>query len=202
MIDFKKIEQLLFKLDKFGVEISSVTGAIKIGELYDKELDYNYWANCIYPPISENEVDELEYEIERKIPDDYKMFLSRFANGISVMNRLYLYGKRYNNRRDNLEFSYQPFNLISLNTYMCPLHWNSDMIAIGEYEICNDVEDVMYRVVMSNIPTRHRVRLCNKQDYTQTLREWSSLENMLLELIPEIYSIFEKNGGFIPPSDK
>jgi hypothetical protein len=53
------------------------------------------WLHCIHAPLNNEEISELEKKLKVTIPECYKLFLKKEANGIKVFNTtFYLFGFR------------------------------------------------------------------------------------------------------------
>lgn len=193
MTNYDKIKELIFKFSNLGLEISKETGAIKIGKApYIAPLAI---INCLYNVITEKDVKYIENEIKHTIPLSYKRFLTQFSNGLSVMGDgicgMNLYGLRHNYIR-TIEMAWQPFSLLDYNSYWSdkPKGLPTDALVIGGYSWDGS------KLYMTQ---DEKVHYCARYDST-SLKVWDSLEEMLLEEIPRLYSLVDENSVPKDPS--
>ena len=168
MKDYSEIKELLLKFSFLGIENSKSTGAMLIGRA--PHIAENAWLNRLYSPIDKIEILKLEDGINKKIPASYVDFLTDFSNGLNILgDTLCLFGYRSNYMR-TVDFSWQPYSLVSLNKYDKPRNSTEDMLFIGSYDWDGSL---LY------MTTDEKVHFCNRDDST-SLFIWDSLSSMLI----------------------
>jgi len=61
----------------------------------DRGISNTFWVHQLYTPLSKDQVSLLEKELNHKLPDAYKEFLSNY-NGIFLFGgNLYIYGRSF-----------------------------------------------------------------------------------------------------------
>lgn len=82
----------------------------------DKEISNNFWVHQLYPPLSNDQVNLLENELNHKFPDVYREFLNHY-NGIFLFGgHLYIYGRSFLEKgMSHEEEMFQPYDLIEEN---------------------------------------------------------------------------------------
>ena len=134
MKDYSEIKELLLKFSFLGIENSKSTGAMLIGRA--PHIAENAWLNRLYSPIDKIEILKLEDGINKKIPASYVDFLTDFSNGLNILgDTLCLFGYRSNYMR-TVDFSWQPYSLVSLNKYDKPRNSTEDMLFIDKIIGC------------------------------------------------------------------
>lgn len=183
MEKYQELKELMYKYQDYGLEVSPVTGAIKIGRA--KHVAPLAWSNELYPVLSNEEIESLEKEIGLRIPDAYKVFLTTFSNGMVVLTTtLSLYGLRKYNSRDNIEYVFQPFDIVRVNTFERPKNMPDNMFIIGSYN---------WDGSFITMTTDNKVHYCKRDDAT-SLITWNSLEEMLVSEIKRIYTLYDEKG--------
>lgn len=167
------------KFSGLGIEYNEPTKAIKIGPA--PHLAPRAFLNCIYQPITNSQVQEIEQRMNKILPIDYKIFLTHFSNGLNILSStLYLYGLRLNYIRTD-EMIWQPFSIFD------------------EDETDNSTEDMLfiggYRYDGSNLymDAHGRIHYCKRYDAT-SLKTWGSLSEMLLSEIDRLYALYDEKG--------
>lgn len=183
MIDKATFDKLMMRYSHRGTRKIEVTGALLIG--HAPHVAPEAWLNSVYPCLSEQEIIELEKLLGTTIPREYCHFLQHISNGVDVLvTELCLYGKRSNYIRTSTDATRQPFNICDLVREK-PRNADENMFFIGSYswdgsKLYIDKRD-------------NQVYFCQRDDCT-TLKSWPSLEEMLLDEIPRLYSLFDDNG--------
>ncbi len=91
--------------------------SLLIGRPYEDKP--GWWLIKIFTPASKKQIKELEKSI--KIPDVYKKFLLKFANGLDYfVGTFSLEGYRTNYKRIPEEVLQQPFDILIPNIYERP----------------------------------------------------------------------------------
>ncbi|PGH37810.1 MAG: 1,3-beta-glucan synthase regulator [Candidatus Nephrothrix sp. EaCA] len=141
------------------------------------------WLHGIYKPLSNDEVEKLEYDMQLKIPSDYKFFLTNYSNGLNIFVDVFsLDGFRKRSSR-NIEDAYQPYSIINPNTKERLEDAEADMFFIGGY---NWDGSLLY---MKN----GKAYRCSSENI-KPLNTWDSFEKMLLTEINRICLLYDKNG--------
>jgi hypothetical protein len=142
------------------------------------------WLHCIYSPLKNTDISDLEMELNQEIPNIYKEFLL-ISNGLSVFNTtLSLFGKRGNYKR-SVDNVWQPFDIILPNTIEKPRNANNDIFIIGCYDW-----DGSYLYIDKKDSSIH---LC-EVDNVRSLFEWGNFEDMLYSEINRLTKLFDNNG--------
>lgn len=182
MKDYSEIKELILKFSFLGIEESKSTGALLIGRAL--HIAESAWLNRLYSPIDKNEIIKMEDGISKKIPTSYVDFLTNFSNGLNILgDTLCLFGYRSNYVR-TVDFSWQPYSLISFNKYDKPRNSTGEMLFIGSYDWDGSL---LY------MTTDEKVHFCNRDDST-SLFIWDSLSSMLISELKRIYNIFDSSG--------
>ena len=182
MKDYSEIKELILKFSFLGIEESKSTGALLIGRA--PHIAESAWLNRLYSPIDKNEIIKMEDGISKKIPTSYVDFLTNFSNGLNILgDTLCLFGYRSNYVR-TVDFSWQPYSLISFNKYDKPRNSTGEMLFIGSY---------YWDGSLLYMTTDEKVHFCNRDDST-SLFIWDSLSSMLISELKRIYNIFDSSG--------
>ena len=182
MKDYSEIKELILKFSFLGIEESKSTGALLIGRA--PHIAESAWLNRLYSPIDKNEIIKMEDGISKKIPTSYVDFLTNFSNGLNILgDTLCLFGYRSNYVR-TVDFSWQPYSLISFNKYDKPRNSTGEMLFIGSYDWDGSL---LY------MTTDEKVHFCNRDDST-SLFIWDSLSSMLISELKRIYNNFDSSG--------
>lgn len=182
MKDYSEIKELILKFSFLGIEESKSTGALLIGRA--PHIAESAWLNRLYSPIDKNEIIKMEDGISKKIPTSYVDFLTNFSNGLNILgDTLCLFGYRSNYVR-TVDFSWQPYSLISFNKCNKPRNSTGEMLFIGSYDWDGSL---LY------MTTDEKVHFCNRDDST-SLFIWDSLSSMLISELKRIYNIFDSSG--------
>lgn len=182
MKDYSEIKELLLKFSFLGIEKSKSTGAVLIGKA--PHIAESAWLNRLYSPIDKNEILNLEDGISKKIPASYVDFLTNFSNGLNILgDTLCLFGYRSNYVR-TVDFSWQPYSLVSLNKYDKPRNSTEEMLFIGSYDWDGSL---LY------MTTDEKVHCCHCNDST-SLFIWDSISSMLISELKRLYTLFDHSG--------
>lgn len=167
-----------------GMRTAEATGAVLIG--HAPHVAPEAWLNSIYPCLTEQETVELEIYLGTNIPPEYRHFLQNISNGMEVLvTVLSLHGKRSNYIRSSTDASRQPFDIGDLQLYGRSKNATDDMFFFASY---NWDGSKLYIDKRDN-----SVHFCECYDST-SLKSWGSLEEMLLDEIPRLYSLYDENG--------
>lgn len=184
MIDKATFEKLMMHYSHLGTRTVETTGAVLIGRV--PHITPEAWLNVMYPCLTEQETVELEKSLGTTIPSEYRHFLQNVSNGMNLLvNKLCLYGKRRSYVRSSSDAAWQPFDLGDIQLHERPENASDDVFFIATYswdssKLYIDKHD-------------NKVHFCARHDCTP-LKSWNSLEEMLLEEMPRLYSLFDDNG--------
>lgn len=180
----KKISELISLFDsykKLGT-CKTKNKSLLIGRPYE-EKPY-WWLIKFFAPASKKHIKELEESI--KIPDVYKEFLLKYANGLNYfLGTFSLDGYRTNYKRILEEAIQQPFDILTPNTYERPRNAKPEYFFIGSYRWDGSQ---LYINTLDN-----HVYFCGRYDATP-LKEWNSFEEMLVSETKRILTLFNENG--------
>lgn len=181
VIETYPVLKKLFEYDRLGEE-QAMNGTLLIGRA--PHIAPLAWLHSIYPPLSENQLRQIEHSIKISIPKQYRMFLST-TNGLNFFNTtLSLYGLRSNFKR-NIQDVWQPFDIVAPNTIEKPLNAAKDDFIIGTYDW-----DGSYVYIDSKF---ERVHLCHRENST-SLYSWESFDAMLELEINRLIRLFDDKG--------
>jgi len=142
------------------------------------------WLHCIYPPLSDKELCDLENELNESMPDSYRLFLKN-TNGLNVFNTTFnLYGLRKNYKRDVVSV-WQPFDILTPNRLERPGNAKRNFLFIGSY---NWDGSLLY--IDRNFGNVH---VCNRDDST-SLFQWANFDEMLDSEIKRVVTLFDDKG--------
>lgn len=149
------------------------------------------WLNFIYPPLSNEEIQNLEHEMKTEIPNDYKSFL-KISNGLGILHTLSLYGLRNNYKRSIKEAEQQPFSLTTPNISEKPKKAGKNIFYIGGYSSGNGAW--LYIDKENNT-----VHLCKKGG-VKSLYQWNSFDEMLSSEVDRLVRLFDSDGKKLYPN--
>ena len=184
MNKYEQIRKLLYKFEKYGVEVTE-NGTILIG--HPDYLPEHWRLVMIFQKLETEEIDILENECGTSIPHSYKNFLTNFSNGLDFINdTLSLYGLRKIAGR-TLESARQPYALKTPNKdeRWCMENVKDSYFFIGSYKW-----DGSHIYIDKKT---EKVHLCAPDDATP-LFTWNSLEDMLISELTRLYSLFTEDG--------
>ncbi|HET6990518.1 MAG TPA: Imm27 family immunity protein [Bacteroidia bacterium] len=146
----------------------------------DKQIAPQAWLHQIYPPLADVDIEDIEKMIGNKLPNSIKNFYKEM-NGFSVfIGKLTVDGLRKNFSR-NIEASWQPFSIETINKKERPKNAKDEFIFIGSY---SETGNIIY------IDTKNEnISIC-KVNNANPIITYENLFNFLLE---EISDIFTKN---------
>lgn len=183
MIDKVIFDKLMMRYSHLGTRKVEATGAFLIG--HAPHIASEAWLNSVYPCLSERDTLELEALLGTTIPPEYRHFLQNISNGMNVLvDEFCLFGKRKNYIRTSMDATRQPFSLSDALEEK-PRNATTDMFFIGGYswdgsKLYIDKRD-------------NKINFCQRYDCTPQ-KSWSNLEEMFLDEIPRLYSLFDDNG--------
>ena len=125
-----KIKELLYKYKSLGIYNNKKDGTILIGRA--SSIATYAWLNVLYHPIKADDIKQMEKQLNRAIPSEYKDFLTRFSNGLNILcDTLCLYGIRcsYASNADR-----KPCDIEIANLFEKPNNSTDNMFFIGWYD--------------------------------------------------------------------
>lgn len=182
---FEELRKQIFKFEGLGVEISQL-GATLIGKA--PHIAKYAWLNKLYPVLDMQKILELESELGMEIPEEYKIFLTQFSNGLNIFVATFsLDGYRKDMDR-SIEGSRQPFSILVPNLKERPKNAKDNYFFIGGY---NWDGSKLYIDTETG-----KVHYCAEWDAI-SLYEWNSFEEMLISEVKRITSLFDEKGVVI-----
>jgi len=179
---FEQVKEILYQYKHLG-EYTYPTGTKLIGRV--PHVAPMAWLHLLFPPLIDKDIKKLEKEMKRRIPEPYKDFLLQYGNGISIFSdSLNLYGLRKMAGR-SVDAAWQPYSLITPNTFERPKNAKDEYILIGGYGW-----DGSKVYINAN---NNKVYYCARWDATP-LYEWNSFEEMLLSEVKRIQTHFDSEG--------
>ncbi len=176
------IYNLIFHFQDKGIE-KTENGTILIGKAPFR--GNQAWLNKIYPVITNEDIIELSKMLRTDIPNEYVNFLTTFSNGLNILLSTFsLYGLRKELGR-SIEASRQPYSIITPNIHERPDNAEEYYFFIGGY---NWDGSHLYIDKETN-----KVHCCERYDATSR-KSWNSLEEMVIDEIKRIYTLFDENG--------
>lgn len=150
---------------------------------------YNF---CVFATLNEDDIVELERDLKREIPSQFRSFLMTDTNGLHLFHHFSLYGIRKSYNRD-LNATPEPFGLLEPNIYEKPKNAKDTYFFIGGYrydgsKLYIDSED-------------GKVHFCKRRD-ASSLLAWDSFEDMLLSESKRIFTLYDDRGRMLAPSEK
>jgi len=186
---FEQVKEVVYQYIHLGEKVLS-TDAILIGHV--PHMGPEAWLHKLFPPLTYQDIEELENAVQHNIPAPYKEFLLLYGNGIRIFSDSFnLYGLRKLLGRGTDETSAQPYPLDIPNTVERPKKANKEYLFIGGYSWDGSK---IYIDGMTN-----KVYYCARRDATP-LYEWNSFEEMLVSEVLRIQKHFDKDGKRIDKS--
>lgn len=184
----KEFEEILEKINIWSYlgERTVANGARLIGYIPDSGSEA--YLHIIYAPLPEEKIEQIEKDIQMKLPEVYKEFL-RCSNGINIFFRAFaLYGLRKDFTRAGDE-ARQPFDIRTPNTFERPKDADRNILIIGGYskdgsKILLDVND-------------GKIFRCERYHAKKILNEWSDIWTMLDEEFNRLSKLFNEKGILI-----
>lgn len=96
-------------------------------------LGTDAWLNCIFAPLDEIRLNELEVKLGESIPFQYRSFLKDLSNGLDILSStLSLYGL-WDNYIRTVDEVWQPYSLVLLNKQERPSNAKENFFFFGSY---------------------------------------------------------------------
>jgi hypothetical protein len=146
------------------------------------------WLHRLYPPLSSEEIEILENELQGSIPNPFKEFLKSYSNGLNIfIDNFCLFGYRRKMDR-SINAVPQPYSIITINKFEKPEDSLENYFFIGGYD---DDGSHLY-IDKENL----KVYRCSRLS-ASPLNSWNSFEEMLLKEVTKISSLFDEEGKLI-----
>jgi SMI1 / KNR4 family (SUKH-1) len=149
------------------------------------------WLHLLFPPLSDDEISEIESEMGIRLPESLKDFFS-LANGLSLFSgTLSIYGRRHNYSRTGDGF-WQPFSIVIPNTVERLRDAKPSFLFVGGYPaqkgfyLYVDTKDL-------------RVYRCTRQS-AAPLATWENFGEMLVAEANRLALLFDQRGRRIDPT--
>ncbi len=184
MNELEKILQIVYKAKSFGYT-KLMNGTELVGNLPQIGPDAVF--HELFPPLSPEEINDLETKLNFKFPPELKKFYLYF-NGMNLFSdTIYMYGKRRNYIRKGDE-SRQPYDILTQNIDSRLEDMTITELVIGGYgqdgsKLVIDVEKGGQRVF-------RRLR-----DSGKIIEEWPGLFVMLDSEVERIFMLFDDKGN-------
>lgn len=179
---FEQIVSIIMRSESLGLEKLG-NGALLIGRV--PHVAPFARLHLLFKGLDEEKIKLMEHEIGRKIPTQFKDFLS-LSNGMSIFSgSLSLYGYRNGYSREG-DDSWQPFNFVSANTYEHPVDAYPHWIVIGGYQ-----EDGSILYIDDSTGKVYR---SERKYASNRLNEWPDFWTMILSEVKRIGELFDENG--------
>ena len=137
-----------------------------------------------FTPLTEEKLALVEQHIGRKIPCQYRTFLTNVSNGLYIFHRgLFLYGHIGSFKREQVVQG--PFDLSDPNVYERPKNADKSCFFFASY---SKDGSRLYMKADSD-----KVYYCARRDATP-LKEWNSFSEMLIEEIQRLKSLHGADG--------
>jgi hypothetical protein len=183
MNNFDQILKLLKNYDYLGVK-KTQNGTLLIGKA--PHIAPMASLHSIYPPLTDEEIKNLELSIGLDIPPDYKSFL-KITNGLGIFNNtMSLFGLRNNYKRTPEDAQQQPFHIKHPNTLERPENAGKNIFCIGGYSS----GDGAWLYLNADTNAVH----LSERWKVKSLFEWRTLEVMLISEVNRLVPLFDKEG--------
>ena len=157
------------------------TGARLVGHV--PHVAPEAYLHVVYPALPSSEIPPLESEVGRPLPESYRSFLETM-NGLSLFSgSLSIYGRRAISVRSG-DAVWQPFSVVTPNTYERPRSLAADAVVIGGYR--RDGSLIYVR-------GSGEVIRCQRED-PRPLNRWPEFPGMLAEEAVRLSAYFDELG--------
>jgi len=149
------------------------------------------WLHQVFAPLSDREIVQVEQQVQRPLPLNFKDFL-KVSNGLRIFSgSLNIYGLRSSYVRSG-DAVWQPFSIDTPNTSERPKDAKESYVFVGGYS-----QDGSKLVIDTETSKAFR---CMR--YTsQPVNEWASFEEMLITETIRIGLLFNEEGKQIDPKE-
>lgn len=181
MKSFPEILRRIEKAQSFGFREAS-TGAKLYGHV--PHVAPEAWLHAVFPPLSEPDISALEVKLNRKVPESFQGFL-RLTNGLGIFSHsIAIYGKRSNYVRMG-DAVWQPFCIVTANTFDKPENTQSFQFIIGSYRSDG---------ALLSIDDRDGSVFVTKGRSKKVRNRWSDLDTMLIEEMDRLAGLYDSVG--------
>ena len=143
------------------------------------------YLHVVYGPLVENQIDDVEGQIGRKLPAALRRFYM-LANGCSLFSgALNFYGLRFDYDRSLSYLSRQPISMEYPNVLERPRNADQRDVFFASYKW--DGTQVLVKEDGS-------VTACSRFNAQTTLFQWPSIEQMMISEVTRIAHLFDRNG--------
>jgi hypothetical protein len=143
------------------------------------------WLHQVFPPIKEEDLKRLERELPVPLPTDLRDFLL-VNNGLNIFSTtLSIDGARPRVNIRKGDAAWQPFNILTPNTFERPQDAEPSFLFVGGYRW--DGSKVYIDV------TNNKVFRCSV-DSARPLNKWGTFPEMLVAECDRIASLFDETG--------
>ena len=145
-----------------------------------------------FASLTEGQLAQVEQNIGREIPYQYRTFLTHVSNGLYLFHRgLFLYGHQGSIKKE--QGVQGPFDLSDPNVYERPKNADKSCFFFASYSKDGS------RLYMKD--DSDKVYYCARRDATP-LKEWNSFSEMLIEEIQRLKSLHDADGMLQVPSEE
>ena len=145
-----------------------------------------------FASLTEGQLAQVEQNIGREIPYQYRTFLTHVSNGLYIFHRgLFLYGHQGSIKKE--QGVQGPFDLSDPNVYERPKNADKSCFFLASYSKDGS------RLYMKD--DSDKVYYCARRDATP-LKEWNSFSEMLIEEIQRLKSLHDADGMLQVPSEE
>ncbi len=147
------------------------------------------WLHIIFAPLDHMQIQQVERDIGRKLPMEFREFLQK-SNGLSLFSgALSLYGWRSNFNRSE-DQAWQPFSIRTPNVSERPSDAHDSLVFIGGYRADGS------RLYID--PRDSLVHRCSR-DSAKPLTTWQDFDTMLASEVERLAAMFDQTGKKVDP---
>lgn len=189
---FNKTLSALKKWDNSGSRVLD-NGTQLIGKKEHRKPGDMQYLHTLYAPLQSVQIDQLESQIQRKLPDVLRAFYA-CSNGLSLFNNTFsIQGLRHDYNRDTNDSAWQPVSL-EYGTVDRLQPTTNDIICFGFYGWGDG-----YEIYMSN-QSSPEIFLCPQNQVDNILHRWPNFEEMLISEVERLSILFvERNDTVSEP---
>lgn len=189
MSAFTEIKKYIQTFEKYGCK-EYENGTKEYGHApFIAPEAYNF---CVFATLNEDDIVELERDLKREIPAQFRSFLMTDSNGLHLFFHFSLYGMRKSYNR-NPNATPEPYGLIEPNIYERPKNAKDTYFFIGGYR---------YDGSKLYIDSENgKVHFCKSRDATSLL-SWDSFEDMLISESQRLFTLYDDRGRMLVSREK
>ena len=146
----------------------------------DTKIAPQAWLHQIYPPLNNDDINNLEQLVEIAFPNSLVDFYHEM-NGFSIFSKKFSINGLRKNFSRNIEAAWQPFSIETKNIKEKPFNAKKEDIFIGFYSESGNVAYMDSKT--------EKISICASNNAT-SLRLWNNLYEFLND---EITNLFSKN---------